>query len=129
MVIKTFSSQCGDEPKGWSDKQINLNFEKLCYNHNIFCNLVIFYEHWTQVNFALLMQELSAALHAENLILTAAVSAVASTDDAAYDVASISESADYIHLMTYDMHGSWETYTHHHSILYSYPGVSSLLRV
>lgn len=75
------------------------------------------------------MQELSTALRSENLILTVAVSASQETIDAAYDVPSISESVDFIHLMTYDLHGSWETYTHHHSILYPYPGVSSLLRV
>lgn len=76
-----------------------------------------------QANFVILMGELMAALHAEGLILTAAVSAGKTTIDAAYDVPGFSQNVDLIHIMAYDLHGAWETYTHHHTILYPYSEV------
>lgn len=76
-----------------------------------------------QENFILLMTELSAALHAEGLMLTAAVSAGKETIDAAYNVPALADAVDHLHVMTYDLHGAWETFTHHHTILYPYPQV------
>ena len=69
------------------------------------------------------MQELGGALHAEGLTLTVAVSATQPTIDAAYNVPALAEAVDFIHLMSYDFHGAWESFTHHQSILYAYPGV------
>ncbi|XP_066964001.1 chitinase-3-like protein 1 [Macrobrachium rosenbergii] len=73
------------------------------------------------VNYVTLLTELKEALHAEGMILTAAVSAGKPTIDAAYNVPAVSEQLDLINLMTYDLHGDWEPYTHHQSCLYPHP--------
>ncbi|XP_068242084.1 acidic mammalian chitinase-like [Palaemon carinicauda] len=73
------------------------------------------------VNYISLMKELYEALHAEGMILTAAVSAGKATIDPAYNIPELSKYIDILHLMTYDLHGSWEPYAHHHSILYAHP--------
>lgn len=49
------------------------------------------------------------------LLITAAVSAGEPTILDAYDIPSISRSLHYIFLMTYDFHGGWEDFTHHHA--------------
>nr|AFC60659.1 chitinase [Pandalus japonicus] len=72
-------------------------------------------------NYVTLLTELKEALHAEGMILSAAVSAGKPTIDAAYDVPAVTEQLDLINLMTYDLHGSWEDYTHHQSCLYAHP--------
>ncbi|KAF2367148.1 Chitin binding domain [Trinorchestia longiramus] len=74
-----------------------------------------------KANFVILMSELYTALHSKGLMLTAAVSAGKTTIDAAYDVPGFAAAVDQIHVMTYDLHGAWESYTHHHTILYPYP--------
>ena len=53
-----------------------------------------------------------------SLQLTAAVSATESIVKKAYDVPQISKYLDAIHLMTYDMHGSWEPKADHHAPLF-----------
>lgn len=45
-----------------------------------------------------------------NLLLTAAISADKKTIDIAYDISEISKYLDFIHVMAYDYHGSWDTY-------------------
>ena len=50
------------------------------------------------------------------------VSAAASKVDAGYEVAEVSQLLDAVHLMSYDMHGSWETSVDHHATLYREPG-------
>nr|AFC60660.1 chitinase [Pandalus japonicus] len=72
-------------------------------------------------NYITLLDELSTALHAEGMLLTAAVSAGKLTIDPAYDVPAMSQHIDLLNLMTYDMHGSWDKYTHHQSALYAHP--------
>lgn len=67
------------------------------------------------------MAELNQALHAEGMLLTAAVSAGKATIDPAYNVPEISKSLDLINVMTYDLHGAWDDYTHHQSGLYAHP--------
>ncbi|XP_042319704.1 chitotriosidase-1-like [Sceloporus undulatus] len=54
----------------------------------------------------------------EKLLLTAAVAAGKQTTDSGYEVDKISQSLDFINLMTYDFHGSWERFTGHVSPLY-----------
>ncbi|MPC61957.1 Chitinase-3-like protein 1 [Portunus trituberculatus] len=55
------------------------------------------------------------------MMLSAAVSAGKSTIDAAYDVPGIAQYLDMVNLMSYDLHGHWNPYTHHQSGLYAHP--------
>jgi len=59
-------------------------------------------------NFVLLVKELRSAFNKFNLLLTAAFGAGKSTIDSAYDVAALSVYLDYIHMMCYDYHGTWD---------------------
>ncbi|KAM8867698.1 acidic mammalian chitinase-like [Synchiropus picturatus] len=75
--------------------------------------------------FTLLCKELVEAYAAEakatgrpRLMLTAAVSAGKGTIDAGYEIAEIARYLDFINVMTYDFHGTWETVTGHNSPLY-----------
>uniref|UniRef100_A0A673M8G8 Acidic mammalian chitinase n=1 Tax=Sinocyclocheilus rhinocerous TaxID=307959 RepID=A0A673M8G8_9TELE len=75
--------------------------------------------------FTLLCKELLEAYEAESaatgrprLMLTAAVAAGKGTIDAGYEIAEIAKCLDFINVMTYDFHGSWESVTGHNSPLY-----------
>ncbi|XP_066937421.1 chitinase-3-like protein 1 [Macrobrachium rosenbergii] len=72
-------------------------------------------------NFVTLLQELREALHAEGMIITAAVGAGKDKMDEGYDIARVAANLDFVNLMTYDLHGAWDPYTHHHSPLYAHP--------
>ena len=74
-----------------------------------------------QANFILLLKDLKEALHANGMILSAAVSAGKATIDPAYDVPGMAQQLDMVNLMAYDLHGAWDTYTHHQSGLYVHP--------
>lgn len=74
-----------------------------------------------KANFVQLLRELRAAFDSHGLLLTSAVSAGKERIDLAYDVPGIMESVDWINLMTYDFHGTWEDYTGHYSPLYARP--------
>ncbi|MPC36078.1 Acidic mammalian chitinase [Portunus trituberculatus] len=74
-----------------------------------------------RANFVLLLKDLKEALHANGMMLTAAVSAGKGTIDEAYDIPGIAQHLDMANLMTYDMHGDWDPYTHHQSGLYAHP--------
>uniref|UniRef100_A0A8D2L031 GH18 domain-containing protein n=1 Tax=Varanus komodoensis TaxID=61221 RepID=A0A8D2L031_VARKO len=74
--------------------------------------------------FTSLIQEMMNAFQAEakrtgkeRLLLTAAVAAGKQTVDNGYEVDKISQFLDFINLMTYDFHGSWEQVTGHVSPL------------
>ncbi|XP_030077380.1 chitotriosidase-1 [Microcaecilia unicolor] len=54
----------------------------------------------------------------ERLLLSAAVAAGKGTIDAGYEISKISQVLDFINVMTYDLHGSWESVTGHVSPLY-----------
>ncbi|KAM6980679.1 putative chitinase 10 [Aplochiton taeniatus] len=76
--------------------------------------------------FTVLCKELVAAYEAEakstgnpQLMLTAAVAAGKGTIDAGYEIAKIAKYLDFINVMTYDFHGTWETFTGHNSPLFS----------
>ena len=56
-------------------------------------------------NFAQLLRELRPAFDKHGLLLTAAVSAGKNTIDKAYEVTTMSETLDFINVMTYDFHG------------------------
>lgn len=75
--------------------------------------------------FTLLCKELLEAYQAETaatgrprLLLTAAVAAGKGNIDAGYEIAEIAKYLDFINIMTYDFHGSWESVTGHSSPLY-----------
>lgn len=72
-----------------------------------------------KATFAAWVKELKTAFTPFGWELTAAVAAGKSTIDAGYDVPEISKYLDGIHLMTYDLHGSWESQVDHHASLYS----------
>ena len=76
--------------------------------------------------FTVLCQELLAAFEDESaetgeprLMLTAAVAAGQPVIDTAYEVDNLSEVLDFVNLMTYDLHGSWDPVTGHHTALVS----------
>lgn len=71
-----------------------------------------------KANFATFVQELKMAFQPHNLLLTAAVAAPENLATKAYDIPTLAHYLDYIHLMTYDFHGSWEPQADHHSPLY-----------
>ena len=54
----------------------------------------------------------------ERLLLTAAVAAGKVTVDTAYEISKISADLDFINLMAYDLHGSWDGFTGHNSPLF-----------
>ncbi|XP_029007324.1 acidic mammalian chitinase-like isoform X1 [Betta splendens] len=75
--------------------------------------------------FTLLVTELSKAFEDDGkdnrrtkLLLSANVAALASTIDRAYEVNKISPHLDFLNLLTYDFHGSWDPVTGHNSPLY-----------
>uniref|UniRef100_A0A3Q1JGK0 chitinase n=2 Tax=Anabas testudineus TaxID=64144 RepID=A0A3Q1JGK0_ANATE len=75
--------------------------------------------------FTVLCKELLEAYEAEGkatgkprLIISAAVAAGKGTIDAGYEIAEMAKYLDFINVMTYDFHGTWESVTGHNSPLY-----------
>jgi len=58
-------------------------------------------------------------------MLTASVPAGKTNIDAGFDVPNIVRSLDFINVMTYDLHGSWDPKTGHNSPLYGRAGESA----
>ena len=75
-----------------------------------------------RAGFTALVKELRTAFNSHGWELTAAVSASKSVIDAGYDVPEIAQDLDAIHLMSYDLHGSWENTVDHHAKLYGDAG-------
>lgn len=71
-----------------------------------------------------LLKELKDAFEPEGLLLSAAVSAGVDTINAAYNVPGVAQHIDYINLMTYDFHGTWESFTGLNTPLYASPNDS-----
>lgn len=61
------------------------------------------------------------------LMLTAAVAAGKTTIDAGYEIAKIGKILDVLNLMAYDLHGTWDGMTGHHTAMASDGGRSTLL--
>ncbi|CAL1277040.1 unnamed protein product [Larinioides sclopetarius] len=75
-------------------------------------------------NFDSYFQELKEAFEPHGLLLSAAVSAGKNTIDTAYDIPGVSRYLDFINVMAYDLHGSWEKTTGHNAPLFERPGES-----
>lgn len=71
--------------------------------------------------FSTLLREMSQAYHAQGKLLSAAVSANFNLIDANYEIPVLSETLDFINIMAYDLHGSWEKFTGHVAPLHSRP--------
>lgn len=89
-------------------------------------------------NFVLLLKEFRHAINTEPLVLagaapplllTIAVAAGESNVDAGYDVPNIHPYVDWVGLMSYDLHGSWESRTNPHTPLHTPPGADARLTV
>lgn len=63
--------------------------------------------------FTLLCEELKREFSKHNLLVTAAVAAGVSSATTSYEILEISKHLDFINLMSYDLHGSWESKTGH----------------
>ncbi|XP_065360419.1 probable chitinase 2 [Calliphora vicina] len=59
-------------------------------------------------NFVLLCKELREQFNPHGLLLTTAIGASKKVIDEAYDVRQLSRYLDYLHIMCYDYHGSWD---------------------
>ena len=55
-----------------------------------------------------------------HMILTISVAPTRDIIDHAYDIPSIAQHVSLTNVMTYNFHGPWEHYTHHHSGLYAF---------
>ena len=67
------------------------------------------------------MKELRIAFEPHGFELTAAVSAAKSIIDNGYQVEELCRHLDAVHLMSYDMHGAWDSVVDHHAKLYGDP--------
>merc|ERR1712071_588381 len=64
-----------------------------------------------------LVEELAAAFAGPGWQLSAAVSPAIFRINDGYDVRRISAALDFINVMTYDLHGTWDNYADHHAPL------------
>ncbi|XP_072223953.1 acidic mammalian chitinase-like [Leuresthes tenuis] len=81
---------------------------------------------WDKRKFTVLCKELLSAFEKEaartkqpRLLLTAAVAAGKGIIDAGYEIDDVSKYLDFLNVMTYDFHGSWDSFTGHNSPLYA----------
>nr|AAI37996.1 Ovgp1 protein [Mus musculus] len=79
-------------------------------------------------NFLFLIEELQFAFEREalltqhpRLLLSAAVSGIPSIIHTSYDALLLGRRLDFINVLSYDLHGSWEKFTGHNSPLFSLP--------
>lgn len=79
--------------------------------------------------FTVLCQEILTAFKKEaaqsgkpRLLLTAAVAAGKATIDKAYEISQLAGILDFVNLLTYDLRGSWDPSTGHHTALTGPPG-------
>ncbi|XP_047036858.1 probable chitinase 2 [Helicoverpa zea] len=73
-------------------------------------------------NFTTLLKEIREVFDKKGLLLTAAVSSVRASASQSYNVKAISEYLDIINVMTYDMHGVWDSVTGHNAPLHKGEG-------
>ncbi|KAL4713729.1 hypothetical protein ACJJTC_004260 [Scirpophaga incertulas] len=73
-------------------------------------------------NFTQLLKEFRETFDKYGLILTAAVAAVEEAASQFYDIKGISQYLDYINIMSYDLHGPWDTVTGYNAALHKGEG-------
>lgn len=71
-----------------------------------------------RANLVALVEELSAALRAEEPVLSLSAALPAGDWRGGYDVAQLRDHFDWLGVMTYDFHGSWTSHAGHNSPLY-----------
>jgi len=76
-------------------------------------------------NYISLVRELKNTLSSRGLMLSCAAPSGASVLEAGFDVAAMSSLFDQIHIMAYDFHGTWETFTGHNAPLFGNPNIES----
>ncbi len=69
-------------------------------------------------DFTKFIQELSAAFAKRDMLLSVSISGYKEIISKAYDLKALSKAVDFMTVMTYDYHGSWESKTGHVSPLY-----------
>ncbi|XP_056416123.1 acidic mammalian chitinase-like [Hyla sarda] len=86
--------------------------------------------------FTILLQEIREAFEREaetskqpRLLLTAAVASSINNIQSSYQIPQIAEALDFINVMTYDLHGSWEGYTGENSPLFGNSRESRYLNI
>lgn len=62
-------------------------------------------------NFILLLEELKQVLQPYNKLLTLAVGATEKSASISYDIPKLVRNVDFVNLMSYDLHGSWNSFT------------------
>lgn len=72
-----------------------------------------------KANFITLIKEFKEEFNKHGLLLTAAVGASATAIGLSYDVPQMAKFLDWINVMTYDMHGSWDPYLGINAPLYA----------
>jgi chitinase len=62
-------------------------------------------------NFVLLLAELKRILGPQGKLIAVAAGATQKSASISYDIEKFVEHVDFVNLMAYDMHGSWEPFT------------------
>nr|XP_022901760.1 acidic mammalian chitinase-like [Onthophagus taurus] len=71
-----------------------------------------------KANFVFLLKEMRKEFDNHGYLLSAAVAASSSSVDLSYNVPALSKYLDFINVMAYDLHGSWESVTGQNAPLY-----------
>uniref|UniRef100_A0A182S9A2 chitinase n=1 Tax=Anopheles maculatus TaxID=74869 RepID=A0A182S9A2_9DIPT len=71
-----------------------------------------------RTNFSKLIQEIRKTFSQEGLLISTSISGYKEVLMVSYDIAELSKYVDFMAIMTYDYHGSWEEQTGHVSPLY-----------
>lgn len=72
-------------------------------------------------NFVLLCQEIHRVMQQNNKEFGIAVAASEYSASISYDIPRVSANVDFINIMSYDLHGSWNNFTGIHAAMYAGP--------